>query len=95
MGKVLAPNPLHVNTITSVVRPVWGNRKGLIVRPMGSNLFQAEFRSEADKTRVAKGGQCLLKNHAILLKDFDVKIKPEKHHLGRAPGVGSDHELRV
>ena len=81
MGKVLAPNPLHVNTITSVVRPVWGNRKGLVVRPMGSNLFLAQFGSEVDKTRVAKGGSCCLNNHAILFKDFDVKIKPEKHHL--------------
>lgn len=77
VGKVLAPNVLHVNTITAVVRPAWGNPKGLVVRPMGDNLFLAEFRSEADKIRVAKGGPWCLNKHAILLKDFDARIKPE------------------
>jgi hypothetical protein len=56
IGKVLDPNTLHVNTVMAVVRPAWGNPKGLAVRPMGPNLFLAEFSSEADKTRVAKGG---------------------------------------
>ncbi|KAM0831905.1 hypothetical protein ACQ4PT_065235 [Festuca glaucescens] len=56
IGRVLAPNTLHVNTITAVVRPAWGNPKGLIVRPMGPNLFLAEFGSEADKSSVANGG---------------------------------------
>jgi hypothetical protein len=86
IGKVLAPNTLHVNTITAVVRPAWGNPKGLVVRPMGPNLFLAEFRSEAEKSRVAKGGPWFLGNkHAILLKDFDVKIKPEDVIFDRLP----------
>ncbi|KAK1603241.1 hypothetical protein QYE76_014985 [Lolium multiflorum] len=86
MGKVLAPNILHVNTITAVIRPAWGNPKGLVVRPMGPNLFLAEFGSEADKTRVAKGGPWFLGNkHAILLKDFDVTIKPEDVVFDRLP----------
>ncbi|KAK1626236.1 hypothetical protein QYE76_000551 [Lolium multiflorum] len=79
MGKVLAPNNLHINTITSVIRPAWGNPKGLIVRHMGPNLFLAEFGSEADRSRVAKGGPWTLGNkHAILLKEFDVRVRPEE-----------------
>ncbi|KAE8766297.1 hypothetical protein D1007_62494 [Hordeum vulgare] len=86
IGKVLAPNTLHVNTITVVVRPAWGNLKGLVVRPMGPNMFLAEFGSEADKTRVAMGGPWYLGNkHAILLKDFDVSIKPEDVIFDRLP----------
>jgi hypothetical protein len=77
IGKVMAPNILHVNTIRNVVRPAWGNPKGLMIRPMGPNLFLAEFDSEADKSRVAKGGPWTLSRHAILLKDFDPTVDPE------------------
>jgi hypothetical protein len=66
-----------VNTIKAVVRPAWGNPKGLVVRSLGPNLFLAEFSSELDKNRVAKGGPWCLSKHAILLKDFDVKVQPE------------------
>ncbi|KAM0929214.1 hypothetical protein ACQ4PT_001780 [Festuca glaucescens] len=53
--------------------------KGLIVRHMGPNLFLAEFGSEADRSRVAKGGPWTLGNkHAILLKEFDVRVRPEE-----------------
>ena len=29
VGKVLAPNPLHISTIKAALRPAWGNPKGL------------------------------------------------------------------
>ncbi|KAK1648425.1 hypothetical protein QYE76_066230 [Lolium multiflorum] len=86
VGKVLAPNTLHVNTITSVVRPAWGNPKGLAVRHLGPNLFLAKFDSEADKTRIAKGGPWTLGNkHAILLKDYDVNVRPEETVFNEMP----------
>jgi hypothetical protein len=78
VGKVLAPNTLDVNTIRAVVTPAWGNPRGLIVRPMGPNMFLAEFGSEADKVRVAKGGPWTLNKNAILLKEFDARIDPEE-----------------
>jgi hypothetical protein len=77
VGKVLAPNTLHINTIRAVVRPAWGNPKDLVVNPLGPNIFLAEFGSEADRSRVAKGGPWKLSNHAILLKKFDVLVQPE------------------
>ncbi|CAM0956875.1 unnamed protein product [Alopecurus aequalis] len=53
---------------------------------MGTNMFMAEFGSEADKIRVAKGGPWYLGNkHAILLKDFDVSVKPEDVIFDRLP----------
>jgi hypothetical protein len=78
VGKVLTPNTLHINTITAVMRPAWGNPKGLLIRSLGPNMFLAEFASEADRDRVAKGGPWYIgNNHAILLKVFDPRIKPE------------------
>jgi hypothetical protein len=85
IGKVLAPNTLHVDTIRAVVRPAWGNPKGLAVRPMGNNLFLAEFVCEADKSRIAKGGPWHLGRHAILLKDYDVKLQPEEVVFNEIP----------
>ncbi|KAM0873861.1 hypothetical protein ACQ4PT_037791 [Festuca glaucescens] len=75
VGKVLAPNPLHIETIKAVLRPAWGNPKGMIVRPMGSNLFLAELESKADRDRIMKGGPWMMGKNAILLKEFDPRIK--------------------
>lgn len=77
VGRVLAPNTLHLNTIRTVVWPAWGNPRGLVLRSLGSNLFLAEFGAEADKLRVAKGGPWRLGKHAILLKDYDPRVRPE------------------
>jgi hypothetical protein len=52
IGKVLAPNPLQLQTIMSVMRATWGNPKGLVARMVGDNLFVAEFDSVLDKNRV-------------------------------------------
>jgi hypothetical protein len=76
IGRIMAPNILHVQTITAVVRPAWGNPKGMQIRPMGPNLFLAEFSSEIDRQRVMTGGPWKLSKHAILLKTFDPKIEP-------------------
>ena len=77
IGKVLAPNTLHINTFKSALRSAWGNPKGLEFRPMGTNMFLVEFGSEADRSRVAKGGPWKVGLHAVLLKDFDPRIKPD------------------
>ena len=85
VGKVLTPNILHVNTIRSVVRPAWGNPKGLVVRPLGDNLFMAEFGSEADKIRVAKGGPWCMGRHAILLDRKSTRLNSSHSGESRMP----------
>jgi hypothetical protein len=60
IGKVLAPNPLQLQTIMSVMRVAWGNPKGLVARMVGDNLFVAEFDSVLDKNRVLDGSPWFL-----------------------------------
>ncbi|KAM0889077.1 hypothetical protein ACQ4PT_027916 [Festuca glaucescens] len=76
VGKVLAPNTLHVNTISAIVKPAWGNPRGLMVRPCGKNLFLAEFESKADMQRVINGSPWVVSKNAILLRVFDPRIRP-------------------
>jgi hypothetical protein len=77
MGKVLAPNPLSIDTIRAVLRPAWGNPKGMMVRSMGPNLFLAELESEADRDRIMKGGPWMVGKNAIIMKEFDPSIDPD------------------
>jgi hypothetical protein len=77
VGKVLAPNTLHVNTITSFVRSAWENPRGMMVRSIGPNLFLVEFESQVELQRVVNGSPWTLgKKHAILLKRFDPMVMP-------------------
>jgi hypothetical protein len=76
VGKVLAPNPLHISTIESALRPAWGNPRGLVFNPAGENVFVAEFGPKANKIRVVDGSPWVVGRHAVLLRDFDVDQKP-------------------
>jgi hypothetical protein len=77
VGKVLAPNTLHIETIKAVIRPAWGNLKGMKVRSLGLNVFLAEFGSEADRNGIINGSPWVLGKNAILLKIFDPLVKPD------------------
>ncbi|KAM3295973.1 hypothetical protein ACQJBY_038349 [Aegilops geniculata] len=76
VGKVLSPNVLHINTISSAMRPAWGNPQGLLFHPAGDNLFVAEFATPADRARVLEGSPWMVGRHAVLFKDFDAEIQP-------------------
>jgi hypothetical protein len=76
VGKVLAPNTLHIETIKAVLRPAWGNPKGMMVRHQGPNMFLAEFVSNEDMQRVINGSPWVVGKSAILLKLFDPMVNP-------------------
>ncbi|KAM0874572.1 hypothetical protein ACQ4PT_037340 [Festuca glaucescens] len=76
IGKVRSPNTLHISTISSALRPAWGNPRGLLLNPAGDNLFVAEFGTKTDKDRVVAGPPWVVGKDAVLLRDFDVDLKP-------------------
>ena len=76
MGNELAPNLLHIQTISSAMRPAWGNPRGLLFHPSGDNVFVAEFGSEADRARVIEGSPWMVGKHAVLLKVSVPNIQP-------------------
>nr|XP_020182134.1 uncharacterized protein LOC109767821 [Aegilops tauschii subsp. strangulata] len=76
VGKVLSPNILHLQTISSAMRPAWGNPRGLLLHPYGDNVFVAEFGSVADRTRVIEGSPWMVGKHAVLLKVFYLNTQP-------------------
>jgi hypothetical protein len=76
VGKVLAPNTLHIHTIASALRPAWGNPRGLVLNSAGDDLFVAEFGTKADKDRVANGPPWVVGKHAVLLQNFSVDLRP-------------------
>jgi hypothetical protein len=76
LGKVLAPNNLHISTIASALRPAWGNPRGLVLNSAGDNLFVAEFAKKADKECVMDGPPWVVGKHAMLLQEFDVDQRP-------------------
>ncbi|XBI55272.1 hypothetical protein VPH35_037127 [Triticum aestivum] len=76
VGKVLAPNVLHIQTISAAMRPAWGNPKGLQLHPAGHNIFVAEFGLQADRARVMNGSPWMVGKHAVLLKLFDAETQP-------------------
>ena len=54
-GKVLNRCFFHIQTISSALRPAWGNPRGLIFHPLGDNMFVAEFENQRDMDRVWEG----------------------------------------
>lgn len=76
VGKVLAPNTHHISTIGSVLRPAWGNPRGLEFHLLGPNRFMAEFACNADKDRVLLGSPWMINRHCILFKEFDPTLRP-------------------
>jgi hypothetical protein len=76
VGKVLSPTILHISTISSALRPAWGNPRGLLLNQAGDNLFVAEFEKKADLDRVRNGPPWVVGTRAVLLEDFNVDLKP-------------------
>lgn len=78
IGKVLAPNVLHIQTIKSALRAAWGNPKDLVMSSTGNNTFMAEFASQADRTRVLEGSPWMVGRYVILLQNYDLNLKPSQ-----------------
>jgi hypothetical protein len=81
IGKVLAPNPIQLQTIMAAMRPAWGNPRGLKARMVEDYLFIAEFDTEMDKNRALEGspwyiGRQSVGRQAVILQDFNYDLRP-------------------
>ena len=70
-GKVLHRTIFHINTITSALRPAWGNPRGLEFQSFGDNVFVAEFENQHDRDRVWEGSPWHVSRNAVILADFN------------------------
>lgn len=77
VGKVLAPMPIHISTVRSAMKPVWGNPVGMKLRQIGeksNNMFIAEFGNAKDMEKVLMGTPWMVGKYAVLLQDYDAKL---------------------
>uniref|UniRef100_A0ACD5U3J6 Uncharacterized protein n=1 Tax=Avena sativa TaxID=4498 RepID=A0ACD5U3J6_AVESA len=75
-GKVLFRNTFHIQTITSALRPAWGNPKGLVFRSVGRNMFVADFKSQRDRDRVKAGSPWHVSHNDVILEEFVDHMRP-------------------
>lgn len=81
VGKVLSPAKMHTSTIHQAVQAPWGNPHGLRIRAIGEkadNLFVAEFAFEQDRDRVRGGSPWIFGKHALIMQDYDERLRPSK-----------------
>uniref|UniRef100_A0ACD5TP82 Uncharacterized protein n=1 Tax=Avena sativa TaxID=4498 RepID=A0ACD5TP82_AVESA len=86
-GKVLAPGNkiFHIQTIAEVMRPAWGNPRGLVFRDGGPNMFVAELPSERERDRIWERSPSTVNKHAVVLENFKRSQRPSKLRFDRLP----------
>lgn len=82
-GKVLHRNHLHIKTIINVLRPAWGNPRGVQFRSVGINMFVAEFENQRDRDRVWNGSPWHISKNAVVLAEFDECMRPDEVKFDR------------
>lgn len=70
------------------MKPAWGNPYGLKFRSIGEkseNLFVAEFGGRLEMERALGGSPWMVGKHAVILKEYDEKLKPLDISFDRMP----------
>jgi hypothetical protein len=86
-GKILVPYPkvYHIQMIADVLRPAWGNPRGLVFRDGGPNLFVAELPSERERDRIWERSPWNVNKHAVVLENFKRSQRPSELRFDRLP----------
>lgn len=82
-GRVLHRHLFHIQTITSALRPAWGNPRGLKFRSMGENTFVAEFEAQRDRDRIWLGSPWHVSKNAVVLAEFEDYMRPDEVKFDR------------
>jgi hypothetical protein len=86
VGKFLSPSTLHIDTIRAAMISAWGNPLGMKLRSIGEkrdNLFVVEFDSKVDMGHVLAGTPWVVGKHAVILKEYDEKLRPSEIRFDR------------
>jgi hypothetical protein len=81
VGKFLSPSTLHIDTIRAAMISAWGNPLGMKLHSIGEkrdNLFVVEFDSKMDMGHVLAGTPWVVGEHAVILKEYDEKLRPSE-----------------
>ncbi|KAM0856530.1 hypothetical protein ACQ4PT_049044 [Festuca glaucescens] len=86
-GKILVPHPkvFHIQMIADVLRPAWGNPRGLVFRDVGPNLFVAELPLERERDRIWERSLWTVNKHAVVLENFKRSQRPSELRFDRLP----------
>jgi hypothetical protein len=92
-GKVLSVNEFHIQTISSALRPAWGNPRGLKFQSHGDNIFVATLESKRDVDRIWDGAPWMIGFHAVILENFETSMRPHEVGFDRLPIWIRCHDL--
>jgi hypothetical protein len=86
-GKILVPKPkiFHIQTIAEILRPAWGNPRGLVFRDGGPNLFVAKLPSERERDRIWERSPWTVSKHAVVLENFKRSQRPSELKFDHLP----------
>lgn len=85
MGKILTQKGINLGGLKASMDLAWGYPKGLKVMEIGGGIFQFVFGKEMDLLRVLAGGPWLFNNQLIVLKRWEVGIKPDQINFSYSP----------
>jgi hypothetical protein len=70
---------------TQFTEEVWHLRTGIRYAEGGKNYYMITLFSQGDYDFVMRGGPWIFRRHALILKDFDVKLSPSELILDAVP----------
>ncbi|KAM0846803.1 hypothetical protein ACQ4PT_055432 [Festuca glaucescens] len=85
VGKVLHRRPFHINTTKDVLKPAWGNPRGLFFRSVGDNVFVVTLETQRDRDRIWEGAPWMVNKHAVVLEYFNINLRPTELRFERIP----------
>ena len=76
VGKACTPRKLIISALERAMQRAWGLHRSAQFKDIGDNRFVVRFGSEGDFKHVMKNGPWQFDFNAILLEEYDGKVRP-------------------
>lgn len=83
--RVHTQKPFSHVSLFKTLRNAWAAAQGVIFKPMGPNLFLAQFMCLGDWNRVMGGGPWIFRNAAVPMEEYDGISDVRQYKLDRIP----------